>query len=422
MWRKGGRTPRAPVDRPHGVHVIVARRTATAARASIAPARTPAPPLGGLAPSAFMRRHWQRTALLVRQALPGFAGLHTKARLIALACRDDVEARLVVRARGRYALAHGPFRPADFRALPARNWTLLVQGVNLQDDATDALMRAFAFIPYARLDDVMVSYAAPGGGVGAHFDDYDVFLLQGAGRRRWRYGRQRDLALVPGLPLRILAHFAPTAEALLAPGDMLYLPPRYAHDGVALDACTTYSIGFRAPAYEELGRHFLDALHDRLALPGRYADPGLRATQAPARIDPAMVSRVARALRGIRWSGRDVASFVGSLLSEPKVTVHFDRPRRRRSAAAFGAAIDARGVALDRRTQLLYDDGALYVNGEALPMPPAGATTLRTLADARALSAAQCRAAPRVVRELLRGWHGHGYLVVDTRPRTRRAA
>ena len=149
-----------------------------------------------------------------------------------------------------------------------------MQGVNLHDDATDALMRAFAFVPYARLDDVMVSYAAPGGGVGPHFDAYDVFLLQGTGRRRWRYGRQRDLALVPDLPLKILRRFAPTEDAVLGPGDMLYLPPQYAHDGVAVDACTTYSIGFRAPAYEELAQHFLDALRDRVALAGSLRRSG----------------------------------------------------------------------------------------------------------------------------------------------------
>ena len=375
--------------------------------------------LGGRTAGAFLRRHWQREALLVRDAMPGFAGLHSRAQLFAWACRDDVESRLVVRERGRYALAHGPFRRRDFKGMPARNWTLLVQGVNLQDDATDALMRAFAFVPYARLDDVMVSYAAPGGGVGPHCDAYDVFLLQGAGRRRWRYGRQLDLALVPNLPLKILRRFAPTEDTVLGPGDMLYLPPQYAHDGIAVDACTTYSIGFRAAAYQEMAQHFLDALRDRVALPGRYADPGLRATRAPARIDPAMPRRIAKVLVGIRWDPRDVARFVGAFLSEPKATVQFDRPASALTPSAFAAAIGARGLALDRRTQLLYDNVAFYVNGEMLQVPVRGAATLRTLANARALSAAECRAAPQQLCALLHEWHGHGYLVVDARPRPR---
>jgi len=382
-------------------------------------ARDALPLLAGLGTAAFLRRYWQREALLVRGAMRGFAGLHSRAQLVALACRDDVESRLVVRERGRHSLAHGPFRKRDFADLPTRNWTLLVQGVNLHDDATDALMRAFAFVPYARLDDVMVSYAAPGGGVGPHFDAYDVFLLQGAGHRRWRYGRQRDLTLVPDLPLKILRRFAPTEDAVLGPGDMLYVPPEHAHDGIAVDACTTYSIGFRAAAYEELAQHFLDALRDRVDLPGRYADPGRRPTRAPARIDPAMTRRIAKALAGIRWGTHDVARFVGAYLSEPKGSVHFDRPASALTPSAFTATIGARGLALDRRTQLLYDSAAFYVNGEMLRLPVPGAATLRTLANARALPAAECRAAPQRLCALLHEWHGHGYLVVDARPRPR---
>jgi 50S ribosomal protein L16 3-hydroxylase len=380
--------------------------------------------LGGVSARAFLRRYWQRDALLVRDAMHGFAGLHSRAQLFALAGRDDLESRLVVRERGRYTLAHGPFRARELRRLPERNWTLLVQGVNLVDDGADALMRAFAFLPYARLDDVMVSYAAPGGGVGPHVDAYDVFLLQGMGSRRWRYGRQRDMTLVPRLPLKILRRFTPAVDSVLGPGDMLYLPPQYAHDGVAVDACTTYSIGFRAAAYEELAQHFLDALRDRVALPGRYADPGLPPTRTPARIDPAMTRRIAAALAGIRWDAHDVGRFLGSWLTEPKATVQFRRAPRPLPVAAFAAAIRARGLALDRRTQFLYDDAAFYLNGDALPLPVPGAAVLRALANDRALSAAQCRAAPQKLQTLLRDWHQHGYLVIDARarPPARRSA
>src|SRR6266567_5729015 len=156
--------------------------------------------------------------------------------------------------------------------MPESNWTLLVHGVNLHVAAADALLRRFAFLSYARLDDVLVSYAAPGGGVGPHVDSYDVFLLQGEGRRRWRLGcrmsgqtsRQRDLRLDPTLPAKILSRFRPEAEYILDAGDMLYLPPSYAHDGVAVDACTTYSIGFRAPTAQELATAFLDWMRDSI--------------------------------------------------------------------------------------------------------------------------------------------------------------
>ena len=377
--------------------------------------------LGGLAPAAFLRRHWQRAPRLVRGARPGFAGLHTFAQLATLAGRDDVESRVIVRERGRYHLDHGPFRKADLRALPPRAWTLLVQGMNLLDDASDALMREFAFIPYARLDDVMVSYAAEGGGVGPHTDAYDVFLLQGFGRRRWRYGRQADLTLVPDLPVKILRTFEPTDDAVLEGGDMLYLPPEVAHDGVAVGGpCTTYSIGFRAATYNEMAEHFLDALRDAVDIPGRYGDAGLAPTRTPARIDPRMTRRIAAALAQLKWRPRDVARFAGAFLSEPKAHVTFERPARALTARAFGAAIDVRGVALDRRALLLYDAAAYYLNGEAAPWPAQGATTLRALANDRSLPARACRAAPPALRALLHEWHCHGYVVVEpTHPRTR---
>ena len=237
----------------------------------------------GTTSAAFMRTAWHRHARLVRAALPRFTGPFTRASLCALAARDDVESRLVVREGRRWRVEHGPFARRALAQLPARAWTLLVQGTNLVDARADALMRRFAFVPYARLDDLMVSYAAPGGGVGAHLDSYDVFLLQGFGRRRWRWGVPHDTRLRGGLPLKILARFSPTHEAVLAPGDMLYLPPNVAHDGVALDACTTYSIGFRAPAAWELGAAFLEHLADTLSLDGRYADPGLAPAMRPAR-------------------------------------------------------------------------------------------------------------------------------------------
>src|SRR5678815_2196015 len=204
--------------------------------------------LGGLTASAFVARHWHKEPLLVRGALPGFTGVATRDDLFALAARDDVASRLVRRIGSGYSLEHGPFSRTQLARLPRRDFTLLVQGLNLHSDAADALLRRFAVIPYARLDDVMVSYAAPGGGVGPHVDSYDVFLLQGFGRRRWRWGAQKDHEMRPGVPVKILRRFRPTADAVLAPGDMLYVPPGHAHDGVAVDECTTWSIGFRAPS------------------------------------------------------------------------------------------------------------------------------------------------------------------------------
>jgi len=371
---------------------------------------TPAPLLGGRPPRAFLARHWQRKALLVRAAVPGFAGMLGRKELFALAGRDDVESRLVLREGARYTLEHGPFRAADFRALPARQWTLLVQGVNLHDDAADALLREFSFIPYARLDDVMVSYATPGGGVGPHFDSYDVFLLQGMGRRRWRYGPQRDLSLRPRLPVKILRAFTPTHDEVLEGGDMLYLPPSHAHDGIALDECTTYSIGFRAAANVELAQAFLDHLRDRLAIDGRYADPGLLPASEPARVTSDLVRHAVRTLAGITWNRRMVERFLGAMLSEPKADVYFDAPEAPLSARAFAAAIGRQGVRLDRRTRWLYDDDAMYVNGECRAWPRADRAAYAALANARALPAAQARKLAAATQAALYADYRHGYL------------
>ena len=366
--------------------------------------------LGGRSPSAFLAGFWHKHALLVRRAIPEFRDPLSPREIVALAQRDDVESRLVTKSGRTWSLEHGPFKLARLAKLPPRDWTLLVQGINLHVPAADALMRRFSFVPYARLDDVMVSYAAPGGGVGPHFDSYDVFLLQGSGRRRWRYGRQCDLSLRPRLPVKILAHFTPQHDVTVEPGDLLYLPPHYAHDGVALDACTTYSIGFRAAAATELATAFLDHLRDQIDLPGRYADPDLKRAIEPARIGASMQRRYAELLDHVRWDRATVARFLGCWLSEPKPNVFFDVPQPAMSHAAFARAARAQGVRLDARTQLLYDDVHVYVNGEATRWPDRDRDALARLANARLLAPTDVRPLARSTLSLLDDWYRHGYL------------
>ena len=361
-----------------------------------------------------MHRFWQKDALIVRNAVPEFTGMLDRDQVFELATHDDVESRLVRRDGSRWTLLHGPLNRAVLRALPARNWTLLVQGVNLHVPQADALLRRFAFVPYARLDDLMVSYAAPGGGVGAHLDAYDVFLLQGFGRRRWRYGRQQDTAFREGLPLRILRRFVPAHDEVLGPGDMLYLPPQFGHDGVALDECTTYSIGFRAPTANELARAFLDYLHDHLDIPGQYADPDLVPTREPARIGSDMQNKIAAMLTGVRWTRRDVARFIGVWLSEPKASVFFDVPARRLSRAAFMGAAKRAGLRLDARSQVLFDDERVFVNGESLDRQPDENTVIE-LANARTLSTSQLAAASAHELALFHEWYCHGYLHLESK-------
>jgi 50S ribosomal protein L16 3-hydroxylase len=369
----------------------------------------PTPLLGGISPAAFMRRHWQKKPLLVRGAVPGMRPLLTRAQLFALAGREGVESRLVSQQRGRWQLERGPF---GRRALPAAtqpNWTLLVQGVDLHDDRAHALLQRFAFVPQARLDDLMISWASDGGGVGPHFDSYDVFLLQASGQRRWRYGRQDDLSLRPRAPLKVLARFAPQHDAILAPGDMLYLPPDYAHDGIASDACMTYSIGFRAPLHQELAEAFLDQLRDTVDVPGRYADPDLRATATPARVDSRMRRKISRALAQIRLDRDTIDRFVGRYLSEPKPGVVFAPPGRA-SRRRWQGEMLRDGVRLDRRTQLLYDEARYYLNGEESALPPSCRAAVTALADRRMLSSGECASLSPHMLDLLFDWHRDGFL------------
>jgi 50S ribosomal protein L16 3-hydroxylase len=250
--------------------------------------------------------------------------------------------------------------------------------------ARDLLAR-FTFIPYARLDDVMVSYAPPGGGVGPHFDSYDVFLLQLAGTRRWRVSAQSDLSLAVNAPLRILRRFRPQREWLLAPGDLLYLPPRYAHDGIAVDDCITCSIGFRAPSAQELGTRFLEFLQDRLALDGIYRDPDLKLQRHPARISPAMLQQMRHMIGKIRWQERDIVQFAGQFLTEPRPHVVFDRPRRPLASKAFAARAARHGVSLALKTQMLCRGLQFFINGERCEVTSATARLLLRLADRRRL-------------------------------------
>ena len=293
---------------------------------------TPTPLLGNLTPSQFMRRYWQKKPLLIRQAIPDVEAPLSRDELFELADQDDVEARLITHFRNRWQLEHGPFAPDELPSLKQRAWTLLVQGVDLHDDRARALLERFRFVPDARLDDLMISYATDGGGVGPHFDSYDVFLLQVKGKRRWRISAQKDLTLQAGLPLKVLQNFAAEQEWVLEPGDMLYLPPHIAHDGVAEGECMTCSIGFRAPSAGELTAHFLYHLAERGEASGQagalYRDPQQPAVERPAELPPALVECVGAILAGITWNEQDIASFLGTYLSEPKPSVVFDPPPR----------------------------------------------------------------------------------------------
>lgn len=372
------------------------------------------PPLGRLSVDEFMRRYWQREPLLIRQAFPGFVAPVPPERLFELAGSDDAQSRLIATRRGRWSLRHGPIEAGAMPSRRTPKWTVLVQGVDALDDDVHALMSRFRFVPDARLDDLMISFATDGGGVGPHQDFYDVFLIQAHGRRRWRVGPPCDEVLVPDMPVKILAHFAPDREWVLEPGDMLYLPPMWAHDGVALGECMTYSVGFRTASRHELLRAFLADAADAPP-PGpdtRYRDPGARPARNPARMPSALLSELGGWLRGWRPDPARIDDFIGRYITEPKPNVWFEHPARRSTPQSFAARVARDGVVVDRRSRLVYRGTRLYFNGESFSMPRGGQRLLRKLADERALPSGAFAGAPvdPALLELLHAWSDAGWL------------
>jgi len=362
------------------------------------------PLLGGLSPRQFMTRHWQKKPLLVRAALPGFQPLLGRSELFALASNDEVESRLVAQpGKKGWEFRKGPFARRALPALSRPGWTLLVQGVDLHDPRAHELLRQFRFVPEARLDDLMISYATDGGGVGPHFDSYDVFLLQAQGRRRWRIGRQKDLTLRDDLPLKVLANFEPEEEYLLEPGDMLYLPPRYAHDGVAEGECQTYSIGFRSPGRGELARELLQRLSEDAAdTAGEalYRDPAQEAVETPGAVPPQLQHFARDAMQAALKDPLALDRVLGEYLTEPKASVWFEGGQ---------ACAALREIALDRRSRMMYDARHVFINGESYRASGRDAVLMRTLADRRRLGSAELARASAAAQGLLQSWCEAGW-------------
>ncbi len=366
----------------------------------------PTPLLGGLSPQTFMRRHWQKKPLLIRQALPGAEPALDRPALLALAATEGVESRLIEQRDGRWSLRHGPFKRRQLPPLARPGWTLLVQGVDLHHEAAHRLLSRFRFASDARLEDVMISCATDGGGVGPHVDSYDVFLLQLDGRRRWRVGRTKQPELVPDMPLKILANFEPEHEWMLDAGDMLYLPPGWAHDGVADGDCITASIGFRAPTRGEVGTQVLQRMldgadddDDSVAI--RYRDASQAATDQPARIPARLAEFAADAVRRMVDDPHSLNCALGEWLSEPRPQTWFE---------PVDALPGRCAVALDGRTRMLYDGMNVFINGESFVASGREARLMQRLADHRFLDAKAVAQLGADAWELLQSWVFQGWV------------
>jgi 50S ribosomal protein L16 3-hydroxylase len=347
--------------------------------------KNPLPLLGGISPEQFMSQYWQKKPLLIRAAVPDFKPLVAEKELLEMAANEEVESRLVEYTAKGWKLTQGPIdKPPGAKK---KDWTLLVQGVDLHVPTVHALLQQFRFVPDARLDDLMISLAGEGGGVGPHFDSYDVFLLQASGRRRWQISAQKDLTLVDGAPLKILQNFKPTQEFTLEPGDMLYLPPRYAHDGVALDAgCQTYSIGFRAPKAGELARELLhriaeeiaDGMEDDPKLAKLYEDKAQAATAQPGLLPAALTAFAMEAVSKALADQTLIEQLIGEYLTDPKAGVYFEEGSLPKAFTQ---------VRLHAATRMSYDAKHMFINGQSFICAGKDAKLLRKLADERTISA-----------------------------------
>lgn len=363
----------------------------------------PLPLLGGLTPQQFMKRHWHKKPLLVRQAVPQMQPLLSRSELFDLAAKEGVESRLLVRKGEQdWALKQGPFQKRQLPPVSKPAWTLLVQGVDLHNDAVHQLMQGFRFVPDARLDDLMISWASDQGGVGPHYDSYDVFLLQAQGKRHWRIGRQDDLSLIEGLPLKILSSFEPEEEWVLEPGDMLYLPPQWAHDGVAVGAdCMTYSIGFRAPQRGALAAELALRMGEHVEDETLYRDPKQAAVAHPAQMPEGVLAFAEAGLKALLADRQSLAISLGEILTEPKPQVWFEEAPGDWTVGA---------VRLDRKTRMLYDDHHVFINGDSIQAKGKDAKLLKLLANTRVLSASQVQGASTDLQEALAEWFVAGWL------------
>ena len=356
---------------------------------------------GGISPDSFMKQYWHKKPLLIRGAIPAFTlakqsgeGLESPISvddLVKLASKDSVESRLI--KANPWSFDTGPFSKKAIPALGKPNWTLLLQGMEAHHQAAAKILSWFRFIPDARLDDLMISIAGIGGGVGPHFDSYDVFLIQMSGRRQWQISKQKDLSLSPNLPLKILQHFKAEHDWVLEPGDMLYLPPHIAHRGVALDAgCQTWSVGFRSPSFKELLQEGLwrlaESLEDIPELERKFADPMQKATTNAEQLPEELVKQLTLKLRELKLDQIDrFLPGITAYLSEPKQQALFDGPIKPLNPSRFSNQLSSKRLLASPQTRILSLGNEVFCNGENMSKDQAKdiAQAWRTLSSKKEL-------------------------------------
>ncbi len=368
--------------------------------------------MGDISTAQFMRHYWQRKPLLIRQALPEFstsvfASIKPQA-ILAKAREDEAPSRLIEKVTATtWRLSQGPLDKTP--SLKKPGWTVLLQAANTVFPELAALMHQFRFISDARLDDLMVSVASDGGGVGPHLDSYDVFLLQARGQRHWRWGKAQSNQLQPSQPLKLLSQFNGGETALLEPGDMLYLPAGWAHDGIAKGQCMTYSIGFRASTQREIVGEFFARAADSIAHEGRQVrDRTKKNTRHPAKIPSDISLDYQQLIRSYRPTPQQMKQFVGEHLSEPPAHVFFHAPEPLLTSSAFAKQARQRGLALHHASRALYDTRSVFLNGQC---HMSACTLLRRLFNQRDISPGDLLTKPDNL-DLLYEWYCCGWILL----------
>jgi len=344
--------------------------------------------LGKTSINDFLKNYWQKKPLLIKNAIANFESPITESDLFTIAQNEEAVSRLIEYKQDIWQVKYGPFKKSDLPKKTNIPWTILVQNINHYLPFAESFLNLFKFIPYARLDDLMISYATKKGSVGPHFDSYDVFLFQAQGIREWKISDQKKFTLDKKSSIKIITNFKSKNSWVLKPGDMLYLPPNMGHWGISQsDDCLTYSIGFRAPATFEIQSKFLDFIQDHLIANENeiYKDPNLAPQKNPAEISSNMTKAMRNIVDRLRWDKSSINHFIGQLLSEPIESSIFET-RKPLSLKAFEKRIVNKTLKLNSKTRMLFIKNNFYVNGEFLKIDKKYTLFLKQLANDREIS------------------------------------
>ena len=344
--------------------------------------------LGKTSVNDFLKNYWQKKPLLIKNAIPNFVSPITESDLFIIAQNEEAVSRLIEHKQGIWQVKYGPFKKSDLPKKTNIPWTILVQNINHYFPFAESFLNLFKFIPYARLDDLMISYATKKGSVGPHFDSYDVFLFQAQGAREWKISDQKKFTLDKQSSIKIITNFKSKNSWVLKPGDMLYLPPNIGHWGISQsDDCVTYSIGFRAPGTFEIQSKFLDFIQDHLITNENeiYKDPNLTPQKNPAEISSNMTKAMRNIVDRLRWDKSSINHFIGQLLSEPIENSIFET-RKPLSLKAFEKSIAHKTLRLNSKTRMLFIKNNFYINGEFIKIDKKYTSFLKQLANDREIS------------------------------------